>query len=107
MEVKELISKSPVRVFEESIDGGLGKGNIGVITSRHGVGKTACMVHLAIDKILQGGNVVHVSFGANADHVTNWYKEAFKQITDFKSLDDAVDVYESIRKNRVMMNFSH
>lgn len=106
MEVNELIKKSPIRVFEESINGGLGRGNLGVLTSRHGVGKTACMVHLAIDKLLQGENVVHVSFGANVEHIMNWYKEAFKQIADNKSLDDAFDVYSKIRSNRVMMNFS-
>ncbi len=106
MEVNELIKKSPIRVFEESINGGLGRGNLGVLTSRHGVGKTACMVHLAIDKLLQGENVVHVSFGANVEHIMNWYKEAFKQIADNKSLDDAFEVYETIRSNRVMMNFS-
>ncbi|MCF0261281.1 MAG: hypothetical protein HUK23_00035 [Sphaerochaetaceae bacterium] len=106
MNVAELIKKSPIRVFEESINGGLGRGNLGVLASRHGVGKTACMVHLAIDKILRGENVVHVSFGANVEHIMNWYKEVFKEITDFRSLDDAVEVYESIRASRVMMNFS-
>ncbi len=106
MEVNELIKKSPIRVFEESINGGLGRGNLGVLTSRHGVGKTACMVHLAIDKLLQGENVVHVSFGSNVEHIMNWYKEAFKQIADNKSLDDAFEVYEKIRSSRVMMNFS-
>ncbi|MFC2821624.1 MAG: hypothetical protein ACTTJW_04725 [Sphaerochaeta sp.] len=106
MEVAELIKKSPIRVFEESIDGGLGRGNLGVLASRHGVGKTACMVHLAIDKILRGNNVIHVSFGANVEHIMNWYKEAFREISEFRSLDDAFDVYQAIRANRVMMNFS-
>ena len=106
MEVAELIKKSPIRVFESSIDGGLGRGNLGVLASRHGVGKTACMVHLAIDKILRGQNVIHVSFGANVEHIMNWYKEAFREISEFRSLDDAFDVYQTIRGNRVMMNFS-
>jgi len=106
MEVKELISISPVRVFEKSISGGLGRGNLGVLASYHGVGKTAVMVDLAIDKLLRGENIVHVSFGSNVEHVMNWYKEAFRQITELKSLDDAVSVYETIREQRVMMNFS-
>lgn len=106
MEVAELIKKSPIRVFEESINGGLGRGNVGVFASRHGVGKTACMVHLAIDKILRGENVIHVSFGANVEHIMNWYKEAFREISENKSLDDAFGLYDSIRSNRVMMNFS-
>lgn len=106
MEVKELINISPIRVFEESISGGLGRGNLGVLASHHGVGKTAVMVHLAIDKLLRDENIVHVSFGSNVEHVMNWYKEVFRQITELKSLDDAVSVYETIRERRVMMNFS-
>ena len=101
MEVEELIKNSPIRVFEESINGGLGRGNLGVIASRHGVGKTACMVHLAIDKLLRNENVIHVSFGANVEHIMSWYKEVFREISDFKSLDDAFDVYQTIRTNRV------
>lgn len=106
MQLNELIKKSPIRIFEDSIGGGLGRGNLGVLTSRHGVGKTACMVQLAIDKLLQGDNVVHVSFGANVEHIMNWYKEAFKLVADYKTVDDAVEVYEQIRSKRVMMNFS-
>ncbi len=41
----ELINRSPLRILEKSIQGGVGKGNIGVIASRKGVGKTACLVH--------------------------------------------------------------
>jgi len=44
MEIQELNDLSPLRVFEESLDGGLGRGNLGVLVSRHGVGKTACLV---------------------------------------------------------------
>ncbi|MCQ2398097.1 MAG: hypothetical protein MJ052_02195 [Sphaerochaetaceae bacterium] len=106
MKVEELIRKSPVRVFDKSINGGLGKGNLGVLTSPHGVGKTACLVHLALDKLLRGENVVHISFGSNVEHIMNWYKEAFREITDYKSMDDACEVYDRIRANRVMMNFS-
>ena len=106
MKVHDLIKNSPIRVFEESINGGLGKGNIGVLASRHGVGKTACLVHMATDTMLKGENVVQVSFGTNVEHTMSWYKEVFKEITDFKSTEDAVEVYEAIRNRRVMMNFS-
>lgn len=106
MEVQELIQQSPIRVFEKSINGGLGRGKLGVLASRQGVGKTACMVHLAIDKLCRSENVVHVSFGTNVENIMNWYKEVFREITEFRSLDDAVNVYEAIRAKRVMMNFS-
>ena len=41
MYTKEINERSPLRVFERSIHGGLGKGNLGVVMSRAGVGKTA------------------------------------------------------------------
>ena len=106
MDIQQLNSISPLRVFEESIHGGLGKGNLGVIVSKHGVGKTACLVHLATDKLFKGENVIHVSFSGNVEHVINWYKEVFKEIAEIQSLDDAAMIYNSILANRVVMNFS-
>ena len=106
MDIKELNSVSPLRVFDEAINGGLGRGNLGVIVSRHGIGKTACLVHLATDKLFKGESVIHVSFSGNVEHVINWYKEVFREIAELQSLDDATLVYNSILANRVVMNFS-
>lgn len=106
MDLDQLNAVSPLRVFEEAIHGGLGKGNLGVLVSKHGVGKTACLVHLATDKLFKGENVIHVSFSGNVEHVINWYKEVFRQIAELQSLDDAAMVYNSILSNRVVMNFS-
>ena len=71
MDLKQLNSVSPLRVFEDSINGGLGKGNLGVIVSKKGVGKTACLVHIATDKLFKGEHVIHVSFSGNVEHVIN------------------------------------
>ena len=106
MDIQQLNSISPLRAFEDSINGGLGKGKLGVIVSKHGVGKTACLVHLATDKLFKGEHVIHVSFSGNVEHVINWYKEVFRQIAEIQSLDDAAMVYNSILSNRVVMNFS-
>jgi KaiC/GvpD/RAD55 family RecA-like ATPase len=106
MEIQELNDLSPLRVFDESLNGGLGRGNLGVLVSRHGVGKTACLVHLATDKLLRGEHVIHVSFSGNVEHVINWYKEVFREVSDGRSLDDAAAVYNNILSNRVVMNFS-
>lgn len=106
MEVNELIKNSPIRVFESAINGGLGKGNLGVFASRHGIGKTACLVHIATDKLLRNEHIIHVSFSGNVEHCLNWYKEVFRQISEYKSLDDAFNVYNSMRENRCVLNFS-
>ena len=75
----EIIQRSPIRNLEKSIHGGLGKGNIGVLASRKGVGKTACLVHIATDKLLQGKPVIHVSYASRVDYIITWYEEILKE----------------------------
>ena len=102
----ELNKRSPLRIFENSINGGVGKGNIGVLASRKGVGKTACLVHIAMDKLFRGRHVIHVSFSAKVDHIAMWYEDIFKEIAKKRDLENAVDIHNEIIKNRVIMNFN-
>ena len=101
----ELIRRSPLRIFEKSIHGGLGNGNIGVVASRKGVGKTATLVHIATDKLLRGKHVIHVSFSSRVDHIITWYEDIFREIARKRDLESAVDVHDELVKNRVIMNF--
>ena len=102
----ELNKRSPLRVFEKSINGGVGKGHIGVLASKKGVGKTACLVHIATDKLFRDRHVIHVSFSQKVDHIINWYEDIFKEIARKRELENAVDVHDEIIKNRVIMNFN-
>ena len=102
----ELNKRSPLRIFEKSINGGVGKGNIGVLASKKGVGKTACLVHIAMDKLFRGRHVIHVSFSSKVDHITMWYEDIFKEIAKKRELENAVEVHDEIIKNRVIMNFN-
>jgi len=101
----ELIKRSPLRILEESIQGGLGTGNIGVLASRKGVGKTACLVHIATDKLFQNKPVIHVSYASRVDYIINWYEDIFKEIAKKRELERALEVHDEIIKNRVIMNF--
>ena len=101
----ELIKRSPLRILEKSMQGGLGKGNVGILASRKGVGKTACLVHIATDKLFQGRSVVHVSYSSRVDYIITWYEDIFKEISKKRQLENAVDVHDEIIRNRVIMNF--
>ncbi len=102
----ELNKRSPLRILEKSIHGGVGKGKIGILASRKGVGKTACLVHIATDKLLRGRQVIHVSFSSRVDHIINWYNDIFKEIAKKRELESAVEIHNEIIKKRVIMNFS-
>jgi hypothetical protein len=101
----ELIQKSPIRVFEKSIHGGLGKGNLGVITARKGVGKTACLAHVAIDKMLRGQYVLHISFADDPSHIRSWYRHVFDEVAKQYKLEDALDVFDELVHHRLIMHF--
>ncbi len=106
MHISDLLKNSPIRTFDKAIGGALGKGNLGVIVSKKGIGKTACLVHLATDKMFQGENIVHVAFSNNVDDVTTWYKEIFKQVSSLSNIKDTLTTYEDMLSHRTIMNFS-
>jgi len=105
MVLKELIQRSPLRLFENSIHGGLKAGEIGIIASQSGIGKTSVLVQIALDKLLQGKKVIHVSF-TQRDHVLAWYEDIFDELISKKSLENAAEIKNDLIKNRVLMNFN-
>ena len=102
----ELIKRSPIRLFEQSIHGGLKAGEIGVIASPAGVGKTSVLVQLVLDKLLHGKKIIHVSFTQHASHVIAWYEDIFNEFTSKKNLENIDEIKNDLVKNRVLMNFN-
>jgi len=102
----ELTKNSPLRILEKATNGGLGKGNIAVIASKRGIGKTACLVHIATDKLMQDKHVIHVSFSSRTDHILDWYEDIFREISQMRELENAMEVHDELVKNRVIMNFN-
>ena len=103
---RELNDRSPLRIFERSTRGGLGKGNLGVIAARQGVGKTACLVHIATDQLLQGKQVIHVSFATNPHHIVDWYEDIFREIAEKFGLESVMAVHDEMIRRRIIMNFN-
>lgn len=101
----ELVEKSPLRILEQSTHGGLGTGNVGVIAAPKGVGKTACLVHIATDQLMQEKHVVHISFAPDATHIVSWYEDIFDELARRNNLDCARDIHDRIIRNRLVMNF--
>jgi hypothetical protein len=103
---QELNDRSPLRIFERSTRGGLGRGNLGVIAARQGVGKTACLVHIATDQLLQGRQVIHVSFATNPRHIVDWYEDIFREIAEKFGLESVMAVHDEMIRRRIIMNFN-
>lgn len=100
MRRKEINERSPIRVLEASIHGGLGVGNIGVILARHGVGKTAFLVGVALDDLMRGRKVLHVSLEHSSDRVRSFYDEVFTDLAREHALEDMWGVRLEVERNR-------
>ncbi|MBN2264314.1 MAG: hypothetical protein JW775_00740, partial [Candidatus Aminicenantes bacterium] len=75
------------------------------LASRKGVGKTACLVHIATDKLLQDQHVIHVSYASRVDHIVTWYEDIFKEIAKELKTPAALEEFDDLIRRRVIMNF--
>jgi len=102
---KELNKRSPLRVFERSIHGGLGKGNIGVVTSRKGVGKTAMLIGVALDDLLQDRKVLHVTVGGSVRHLVDFYEKIFLDLAASSKIEDLAETRLTMVRNRHLLSY--
>ena len=101
---QELIDRSSVRFLDKALNGGIKAGEIGVLTSKKGVGKTSVLVQIGFDKLIQGKQVVHVSFDQHASYVMTWYEDIYNEMSKKRKID--ADFKDDIFKNRVVLNFN-
>jgi len=100
---KEVNAQSPLRILEESIHGGLGAGNLGVVMARAGVGKTICLVQIALDDLMREKHVLHVALGhQTVDHVHSWYDSLFEDMANLTDLENRAEVAEAVKKGRII-----
>lgn len=102
---KEVNERSPMRVFERSMHGGLGRGNVGVIVARPGVGKTAMLVQIALDDLLRDRKVLHISHEHAVERVRSYYDEIFHDLAITHRLTQPQMVRLEIEQNRLI--YSH
>lgn len=103
---KEVNAHSPLRILEKSIHGGLGKGNLGVVMARAGVGKTACLVQIGLDDLMHEKPVLHVALEQSIDHVQSWYDALFEDLVLRNDMDEVDEVRAMIAKNRMITAFA-
>ena len=102
---KELNERNPLRLFEHSIHGGLGRGNIGVVVARHGIGKTAFLVGIALDEAMRGRKALHVSLDKSVDHIREFYDEIFMDLAHAAHLEDLSSERLEMERNRIIHTY--
>lgn len=70
----ELLERGPLRTLYGVLGGGLRTGELGLVHARAGVGKSALLIHLALERLLRGDAVLHVTVKDGIQHVRDAYE---------------------------------
>jgi len=97
---KFLNARSPLRLLEKGLHGGLGPGNLGIVVGGHGVGKASFLVGVALDELLRSGRVLHASMAHTVSHIRDHYDAVFEELAASAHLEDEAQVHVDIDRNR-------
>jgi hypothetical protein len=89
MQKRFLNARSPLRLLEKGLHGGLGRGNLGLVLAGPGIGKTSFLVGVALDDLLRGKPVLHVALDHNVQHVRDYYDTVFADLVSSAHLDES------------------
>lgn len=105
MTKEELVRNNPLRAL------GLGEKTVeesramGLVMARAGLGKTAILVQIALDFMMRGDHVLHISIGESVDKARNWYDDIYGLTTAEMPIDERKEIEPEIMRNRMIMTF--
>jgi hypothetical protein len=101
MGYEPLVQQNPLRVLN------LNRENyqMGLVMARAGLGKTALLVQIALDAILRGKRVIHVSIGESIDKPKKWYDGILSTILQGHSVDRPHELIDMVARHRMIMTF--
>ena len=103
--MKDFMKVSPLKILERSSQKALGRGNLGVLMARAGMGKTACLIHIAFDKLFRDEKLVHVSLEDVPEKVTSYYNVVFYDLVKAFSMDDEHEIRMLLERNRMILAY--
>jgi hypothetical protein len=102
---KDLILRHPLRALGYENEDILSPGGFGAVLARAGVGKTALLVQLALNTMLRGKKVLHVSLNDPVGKVVLWYEELFHHLAEQHQIDRMKSLWEDILPERFILTF--
>ena len=103
--IKDFMKVSPLKVLEKSSKKELGKGNLGVLMARAGVGKTACLIHISFDKLFSKEKLVHISLDDVPEKITSYYNVIYYDLVKALEMENEHEVRIFLERNRMILAY--
>lgn len=102
----DLILRNPLRFMQKDPQKSLlPVGGFGAVLARAGVGKTALLVQISLNSLLEGWNVLHISLEDPVEKVNLWYTEVFNHIARQYNVKPANELWNTLLPHRFIMTF--
>lgn len=105
--MNDFIKVSPLKLLEMSSSKGLGKGKLGALMARAGVGKTACLIHMAFDKLFRKEKLVHVSLEDSPEKVASYYNVIFSDLVKALEIKNETETRMFLDRNRMILAYKN
>lgn len=98
----------PATMIQQALGKPLNPGEMGVLLARAGVGKTACLTHIALGYLLNEQTVLHVCIDELPEKIKVWYQELLRNLghTTDQSFPSH-DLRQQVETSRFIMSFLH
>jgi len=103
--MRDFDSVSPLKVLDASSRKKLGPGNLGVLVAQAGMGKTACLIQIALEKLLHDEKLVHVSLEEGPDKVTSYYDVIYHDLLKVLGVRDEPGMRSLVEGNRMILAY--
>jgi hypothetical protein len=102
---QDLIMRNPLRLLSPDGREILQPGDFGAVLARAGVGKTALVIQLALNTMLQNKNVLHISLNEPVGKVSLWYQEVLGCFAQQHQVAHIERLWETLAPHRFIMTF--
>ncbi len=107
MDIEQLKGLKSLGLVHATLVNPLTAGQLGVTLARAGVGKTACLTHLALEQMLNGASVLHVCLNEVPEKIKVWYLEFLKNIAAAQPGLELAPLQHHIEPRRFILAYLH
>lgn len=105
MQNKNFIHLNPLKAIGYDSEEIVPEGGLGAVAAHAGVGKTALLVQLALNAMLKGAKVLHISLNDPVNKINLWYQELLYNLAGPLRAENTREIWETILPNRFIMTF--
>jgi len=107
MNIDQPEGQAALELVRRTLGDPLRPGELGALMGRAGVGKTACMTHIALEHLLLNQPVLHVCIDGVAEKIKIWYQELLKNLPASPSREEFTSLRRRVESLRFILAYLH